>query len=94
MAHNLRLLIVDGVTGGASSPARARRLSESAEISMFDRGPHVSFDNCGLPYCVGDVIRKKENLLIATLLLRDARSSSIRFYREEHQRRIQDLFAS
>jgi len=66
MAQNLRILIVGGVAGGASCAARARRLSESAEISMFDRGPYVSFANCGLPYYVGNVIKKEENLLIAT----------------------------
>ncbi len=66
MTQNLRFLIVGGVAGGASCAARARRLSESAEISMFDRGPYVSFANCGLPYYVGNVIKKEENLLIAT----------------------------
>ena len=66
MIPNLRILIVGGVAGGASCAARARRLSESADIIMFDRGPYVSFANCGLPYYVGDVIKKEENLLIAT----------------------------
>jgi NADPH-dependent 2,4-dienoyl-CoA reductase/sulfur reductase-like enzyme/rhodanese-related sulfurtransferase len=66
MTQNLRILIVGGVAGGASCAARARRLSESAEIIMFDRGPYVSFANCGLPYYVGDVIKKEENLLVAT----------------------------
>jgi NADPH-dependent 2,4-dienoyl-CoA reductase/sulfur reductase-like enzyme/rhodanese-related sulfurtransferase len=66
MTENLRILIIGGVAGGASCAARARRLSESAEIIMFDRGPYVSFANCGLPYYVGDVIKKEENLLIAT----------------------------
>lgn len=66
MTANLRILIVGGVAGGASCAARARRLSESAEIVMFDRGPYVSFANCGLPYYVGNVIKKEENLLIAT----------------------------
>jgi NADPH-dependent 2,4-dienoyl-CoA reductase/sulfur reductase-like enzyme/rhodanese-related sulfurtransferase len=66
MTPNHRILIVGGVAGGASCAARARRLSESAEITMFDRGPYVSFANCGLPYYVGDVIKKEENLLIAT----------------------------
>ena len=66
MAENLRVLIVGGVAGGASCAARARRISESAEIIMFDRGAYVSFANCGLPYYVGDVIKKEENLLIAT----------------------------
>jgi NADPH-dependent 2,4-dienoyl-CoA reductase/sulfur reductase-like enzyme/rhodanese-related sulfurtransferase len=61
-----RLLIVGGVAGGASCAARARRLSEECEIVMFDRGPYVSFANCGLPYYVGDVITAEEQLLIAT----------------------------
>jgi NADPH-dependent 2,4-dienoyl-CoA reductase/sulfur reductase-like enzyme/rhodanese-related sulfurtransferase len=63
---NTRILIVGGVAGGASSAARARRLSEAAEISIFDRGEYVSFANCGLPYYVGNVIKKEENLLMAT----------------------------
>lgn len=61
-----RILIVGGVAGGASCAARARRLSESAEITMFDRGEYVSFANCGLPYYVGDVIKEEESLIIAT----------------------------
>ena len=61
-----RILIVGGVAGGASCAARARRLSESAEIIMFDRGEYVSFANCGLPYYVGNVIKKEENLIVAT----------------------------
>ena len=61
-----RILIVGGVAGGASCAARARRLSERAEITMFDRGEYVSFANCGLPYYVGNVIKKEENLLMAT----------------------------
>lgn len=66
MSEKKRILIVGGVAGGASCAARARRLSETAEIVMFDRGPYVSFANCGLPYYVGDVIKKEENLLVAT----------------------------
>jgi NADPH-dependent 2,4-dienoyl-CoA reductase/sulfur reductase-like enzyme/rhodanese-related sulfurtransferase len=61
-----RILIVGGVAGGASCAARARRLSEKAKIIMFDRGEYVSFANCGLPYYVGNVIKKEENLLMAT----------------------------
>lgn len=61
-----RLLIVGGVAGGASCAARARRLCEQCEIVIFDRGPYVSFANCGLPYFVGDVIQAEENLLVAT----------------------------
>jgi NADPH-dependent 2,4-dienoyl-CoA reductase/sulfur reductase-like enzyme/rhodanese-related sulfurtransferase len=61
-----RILIVGGVAGGASCAARARRLSETAEITMFDRGEYVSFANCGLPYYVGNVIKEEENLIVAT----------------------------
>jgi NADPH-dependent 2,4-dienoyl-CoA reductase/sulfur reductase-like enzyme/rhodanese-related sulfurtransferase len=61
-----RILVVGGVAGGASCAARARRLSEDAEIMIFERGPYVSFANCGLPYYVGDVITDERSLLIAT----------------------------
>ncbi len=61
-----RILVVGGVAGGASFAARARRQSENAEIILFERGPHVSFANCGLPYYVGEVITDEANLLMAT----------------------------
>ncbi len=61
-----RILIVGGVAGGASCAARARRLSEDAEIIVFERGPYVSFANCGLPYYVGNVITDERSLIIAT----------------------------
>lgn len=61
-----RILIVGGVAGGASCAARLRRLDESAQIILFDRGPHVSFANCGLPYFVGDVITDVEDLIVAS----------------------------
>jgi NADPH-dependent 2,4-dienoyl-CoA reductase/sulfur reductase-like enzyme/rhodanese-related sulfurtransferase len=61
-----RLLIVGGVAGGASCAARARRLSEEAEIIVFERGHFVSFANCGLPYYVGNVITKERSLIIAS----------------------------
>ena len=51
-----RILIVGGVAGGASAAARARRLDEAAEIIIFERGPHVSFSNCSLPYYLGGLI--------------------------------------
>ena len=60
-----RILIVGGVAGGASCAARVRRLSETAEIIMFERGSFVSFANCGLPYYVGDVITDEKKLLVA-----------------------------
>ena len=59
-----RVLIVGGVAGGASCAARLRRLDESVEIVMFDRGPYVSFANCGLPYYVGNVISDERKLLV------------------------------
>jgi NADPH-dependent 2,4-dienoyl-CoA reductase/sulfur reductase-like enzyme/rhodanese-related sulfurtransferase len=61
-----RVLIVGGVAGGASCAARLRRLDEAAEIVLFDRGPYVSFANCGLPYFVGNVIADERKLLVAT----------------------------
>src|ERR1041384_8658536 len=64
-----RVLIVGGVAGGASCAARLRRLDEAAEITVFDRGPYVSFANCGLPYYVGDVIREEKKLLVASAQL-------------------------
>ena len=62
----MKLLIVGGVAGGASAAARARRLSEDAEIVLFERGPDVSFANCGLPYYVGGEIAEREKLLVTT----------------------------
>lgn len=61
-----RVLIVGGVAGGASCAARLRRLDESVEIAVFDRGPYVSFANCGLPYYVGNVIADERTLLVAS----------------------------
>jgi NADPH-dependent 2,4-dienoyl-CoA reductase/sulfur reductase-like enzyme/rhodanese-related sulfurtransferase len=61
-----RILIIGGVAGGASCAARARRLCEKCEIVLFDRGPYVSFANCGLPYYVGNIISSEEKLLVAT----------------------------
>jgi NADPH-dependent 2,4-dienoyl-CoA reductase/sulfur reductase-like enzyme len=61
-----RLVIVGGVAGGASAAARARRLSENADIIIFERGPHVSFANCGLPYYVGGEIATQDDLLLQT----------------------------
>ncbi len=61
-----KIMIIGGVAGGATCAARARRLSEEAEIIVLERGPYVSFANCGLPYYVGNVIKKEESLLVAT----------------------------
>jgi len=61
-----RIVIVGGVAGGASCAARLRRLDESCEIVVLDRGPYVSFANCGLPYYVGNVIIDEGSLLVAS----------------------------
>lgn len=61
-----RILIVGGVAGGATAAARLRRLDESAEIVIFERGPHVSFASCGLPYRVGGHIASSEGLVLQT----------------------------
>lgn len=62
----MKIVIVGGVAGGASAAARARRLSEGAEIVVFERGPDVSFANCGLPYYVGGEIVERDKLLVTT----------------------------
>jgi NADPH-dependent 2,4-dienoyl-CoA reductase/sulfur reductase-like enzyme/rhodanese-related sulfurtransferase len=61
-----RVVIVGGVAGGATCAARLRRLDENAEILLLDRGPYVSFANCGLPYYVGNQIHDEAKLLLAT----------------------------
>lgn len=61
-----RVLIVGGVTGGASAAARLRRLDESAEIIIFERGPHVSYSNCALPYYLSRTVPDSGNLLMVT----------------------------
>ena len=62
----MKTIIVGGVAGGASCAARLRRLDEKAEILMVERGPYVSYANCGLPYHVGGVIEKASSLLVAS----------------------------
>ncbi|MFJ2551081.1 FAD-dependent oxidoreductase [Microbacterium sp. NPDC087591] len=61
-----RVLIVGGVAGGMSAATRLRRLDESAEITVIERGPEVSYANCGLPYYVGGVIPERASLLLQT----------------------------
>ena len=60
-----KIIIVGGGAGGASCAARLRRLDENAQIIMIERGPYVSYANCGLPYYVGGVIPKESSLLVA-----------------------------
>lgn len=66
MNNRKKVLIVGGVAGGASAAARLRRLDEHAEIIMFEKGPYISFANCGLPYYIGGTIEERGRLLVQT----------------------------
>lgn len=61
-----KILIIGGVAGGASAAARLRRLDETAQIIMFEKGDHISFANCGLPYYIGGTIKNRDDLLLQT----------------------------
>ncbi len=61
-----RLVIIGGVAGGATAAARARRVDEHADIVLVERGPYISFANCGLPYFIGGAIAERESLLLET----------------------------
>jgi len=78
-----KLLIIGGVAGGATAAARARRLDEHAKIILFERGEHISFANCGLPYYIGEVIRDREDLFVTTPeAFRDRYNMDIRIFSE------------
>ena len=62
----MKVVIIGGVAGGAKAAARLRRLDESAEIVVLERGGYVSYANCGLPYYLGGVIRDRAKLLLQT----------------------------
>ena len=62
----MKLVVVGGVAGGASAAARVRRLDESAEIVMFERGEDVSYSNCSLPYYLGGLVENSEALVLMT----------------------------
>lgn len=62
-----KIVIIGGVAGGATAAARLRRIDETSEIIMFERGEHISFANCGLPYYIGEVIENREALLVQTV---------------------------
>ena len=93
-----KLVVVGGVAGGASCAARARRLNEEAEIVLLERGPYVSFANCGLPYHIGGVIEQRDRLLVQTperlkkMFRLDVRvrHEVIRIDRENHQVGVRD----
>ena len=61
-----KIVIIGGVAGGASAAARARRVSETAEIIILERGEFVSFANCGLPYHISGEIESRDALLLQT----------------------------
>ena len=61
-----KILIVGGVAGGATAAARMRRLSEEAEIILFEKGDYISYANCGLPYYIGGVIEDRDRLFVQT----------------------------
>lgn len=62
----MKYLIIGGVAGGATAAARIRRITEDAEIILFEKGEHISYANCGLPYYIGGIISDREKLLIQT----------------------------
>lgn len=62
-----KILIVGGVAGGATAAARLRRLDEKSHIVLFERGEHISFANCGLPYYIGETIKDRQKLLVQTV---------------------------
>ncbi len=62
----MKVVIIGGVAGGASAATRLRRLNEHMNIVLFEKGEYISFANCGLPYYVGEIIRKKEQLVVQT----------------------------
>jgi CoA-disulfide reductase len=63
---NKKVIIVGGVAGGASTAARLRRMDETVEIIMFEKGEYISFANCGLPYYIGETIEERSALLVQT----------------------------
>ncbi|MCK4717982.1 MAG: FAD-dependent oxidoreductase, partial [Thermoplasmata archaeon] len=79
----MKLLVVGGVAGGASTVTRARRLNEEAEIILFERGEYISFANCGLPYYIGDEIKDRGDLLVTTVdLLEDRFNIDVRVFND------------
>ena len=62
----MKYLIVGGVAGGATTAARLRRLDESSEIILIERGAYISYANCGLPYYIGGTITERDKLFVQT----------------------------
>ncbi|WP_339745074.1 FAD-dependent oxidoreductase [uncultured Rubinisphaera sp.] len=79
----MKIVIIGGVAGGASAAARARRISEDAEIIILERGRYPSFANCGLPYYVGGEIKSRDKLLVAPIeMLRERHRLDVRIRSE------------
>lgn len=96
-----KIIIVGGVAGGATVAARLRRIDEHAEIIMLERGEHISYANCGLPYYIGGAIRDRENLFVQTpesfgkrfrLTVR-VRHEAVRINRDKRELEIRDIAA-
>ena len=62
----MKVIIIGGVAGGATTAARIRRVDESAEIILLEKGKYISYANCGLPYYIGGVIEEREKLFVQT----------------------------
>ena len=95
----MKVVIVGGVAGGASCAARLRRLDEKAEIVMVERGPYMSYANCGLPYHISGVIEKESSLLVASeqffrTQLSNRRADELRGDLRSRPRRRRSTFAT
>src|SRR3972149_8764997 len=60
----MRIVIIGGIAGGASAAAKARRINEDAEILLYEKGPHISFASCGLPYLISGEVKDEKSLLL------------------------------
>ena len=62
----MKIIIIGGVAGGATTAARIRRVDETAEIVLLEKGKYISYANCGLPYYIGGVIEERDKLFVQT----------------------------
>ena len=68
----MKILIVGGVAGGATAAARMRRIDESVEIILLEKGKYISYANCGLPYYIGGTIKERDKLFVQTRSVRQS----------------------
>ncbi|GAB3042783.1 CoA-disulfide reductase [Virgibacillus ainsalahensis] len=73
-----KILIVGGVGGGATVAAQIRRNDKKSEITIFDKGEHISFSNCGMPYYIGGIVEERDNILVSTDKFREKYNVHIR----------------